>query len=479
MPPRVAHRLGAGAEADRPAAGRRWPSCPGSPCRTARPSSGPRGGRGPTGRSWPPGTTPPRRVGPGAAPRGRGAGARAADHQRQAAARLLRDGILPAGRLPAAGPLVRRGGRRGVRTGSTRRRSAPIRPGTCCSARRSPIRGSGPTTSWWDSDPVPIPVSLRERGDRAMRGRRSRVPDPTADRLRLTAEAAAGGRAAPGGRGRAGADRLAARRDHLPGRAGPAAGPGGRAAGPAPRRDRRPRRRPAAARGPRPGHGRHQPGRDHRRSSASASRCPARARLGAGRDAATGRRGAVTPAPRVSTAGLDAGERRIAARHLLSPPILTAARQPAELDLVRRHATALKSMFASQLGYALIVESSVRPPGEGAAAGLRAVRPARRATDDSPFTAGTYVHLVPGLRRAARAGSRRADPHLRAGRPDPGRRRRAVDHDHRRHQRPAPAGDRAQAAGGLGRGQPRRTARWPPGASAARTRRCSASTGRC
>ena len=54
---------------------------------------------------------------------------------------------------------------------------------------------------------------------------------------------------------------------------------------------------------------------------------------------------------RVSTAGLDAGERRIAARHLLISPILTAARQPAELDLVRRHAAALKSMFASQLGW--------------------------------------------------------------------------------------------------------------------------------
>ncbi len=47
----------------------------------------------------------------------------------------------------------------------------------------------GPMTSWWDSDPVSIPISLRERGDRAMRGRSSRVPDPTADRLRLTAEA--------------------------------------------------------------------------------------------------------------------------------------------------------------------------------------------------------------------------------------------------------------------------------------------------
>jgi uncharacterized protein (TIGR02677 family) len=47
----------------------------------------------------------------------------------------------------------------------------------------------GPTISWWHAEPVPIPVSLRERGDRAMRGRTSRVPDPTADRLRLTAEA--------------------------------------------------------------------------------------------------------------------------------------------------------------------------------------------------------------------------------------------------------------------------------------------------
>jgi uncharacterized protein (TIGR02677 family) len=47
----------------------------------------------------------------------------------------------------------------------------------------------GPTTSWWQADPVPVPLSLRERGDRAMRGRTSRVPDPTADRLRLTAEA--------------------------------------------------------------------------------------------------------------------------------------------------------------------------------------------------------------------------------------------------------------------------------------------------
>ncbi|HEX3960408.1 MAG TPA: TIGR02677 family protein, partial [Trebonia sp.] len=47
----------------------------------------------------------------------------------------------------------------------------------------------GPTMSWWQAEPVLVPTSLRERGDRAMRGRTSRVPDPTADRLRLTAEA--------------------------------------------------------------------------------------------------------------------------------------------------------------------------------------------------------------------------------------------------------------------------------------------------
>jgi uncharacterized protein (TIGR02678 family) len=101
----------------------------------------------------------------------------------------------------------------------------------------------------------------------------------------------------------------------------------------------------------------------------------------------------MTP-PRVSTAGLDAGERRIAARHLLSSPILTAARQPAELDLVRRHATALKSMFAGQLGYALIVESGFARLVKAPLPASAPVRPARRATDDSPFTPATYVHLT-------------------------------------------------------------------------------------
>ncbi|WP_068154680.1 DUF2397 domain-containing protein [Rhodococcus phenolicus] len=49
----------------------------------------------------------------------------------------------------------------------------------------------GPGTSWWDADPVPVPVSLRERGDRSPRGHSARVPDPTADRRRIAALARA------------------------------------------------------------------------------------------------------------------------------------------------------------------------------------------------------------------------------------------------------------------------------------------------
>jgi uncharacterized protein (TIGR02677 family) len=58
-----------------------------------------------------------------------------------------------------------------------------------------------PSTSWWDAPPVDVPVSVREQGDRAARGRSARVPDPGLDRERLLAEAAAeaaAGRAAAG-----------------------------------------------------------------------------------------------------------------------------------------------------------------------------------------------------------------------------------------------------------------------------------------
>jgi uncharacterized protein (TIGR02678 family) len=96
----------------------------------------------------------------------------------------------------------------------------------------------------------------------------------------------------------------------------------------------------------------------------------------------------------VATTGLDAGERRIAARLLMSTPILTGARQPAELDLVRRHAAALKSMFATQLGYALVIESSFARLVKAPLPASAPVPPARRPTDGAAFTPNTYVHLA-------------------------------------------------------------------------------------
>jgi uncharacterized protein (TIGR02678 family) len=98
--------------------------------------------------------------------------------------------------------------------------------------------------------------------------------------------------------------------------------------------------------------------------------------------------------PQVSTAGMDAGQRRLAARHLLASPILTAARNPAELELIRRHAPALKSMFAAQLGYALVVESTFARLVKAPLPAFAPVRAARRGTGDVLFTARTYVLLA-------------------------------------------------------------------------------------
>jgi uncharacterized protein (TIGR02678 family) len=104
-------------------------------------------------------------------------------------------------------------------------------------------------------------------------------------------------------------------------------------------------------------------------------------------------RGPVTVS-QVSTAGMDAGQRRLAARHLLVSPILTASRNPAEMELVRRHAQALKSMFAAQLGYALVVESTFARLVKAPLPASAPVRAARRGTGDVPFTARTYVLLA-------------------------------------------------------------------------------------
>ncbi|WP_280265613.1 DUF2397 domain-containing protein [Nocardia wallacei] len=47
----------------------------------------------------------------------------------------------------------------------------------------------GPMISWVAADPIDVPVSLRERGNRVARGRTSRVPDSTADRALIEAAA--------------------------------------------------------------------------------------------------------------------------------------------------------------------------------------------------------------------------------------------------------------------------------------------------
>lgn len=95
-----------------------------------------------------------------------------------------------------------------------------------------------------------------------------------------------------------------------------------------------------------------------------------------------------------TTFAQDADGRRLAARHLLARPILTATRHPDELALVRRHATALKSMFTTQLGYTLVVEASFARLVKAPLDERSPVRPARRQTDDAPFGASTYVHLA-------------------------------------------------------------------------------------
>ncbi|GGL40787.1 DUF2397 domain-containing protein [Nocardia jinanensis] len=48
-----------------------------------------------------------------------------------------------------------------------------------------------PTTSWMVADPIDVPVSLRERGNRVAKGRSSRVPDTATDRRMVEAAARA------------------------------------------------------------------------------------------------------------------------------------------------------------------------------------------------------------------------------------------------------------------------------------------------
>lgn len=96
---------------------------------------------------------------------------------------------------------------------------------------------------------------------------------------------------------------------------------------------------------------------------------------------------------RTGTAVQDATGRRDAARLLLQQPILTAVRDPDALALVRRHATALRTMFATRLGYTLVVESTFARLIKAAPAAASPPRPLLRDGGE-PFGAATYAHLA-------------------------------------------------------------------------------------
>ncbi len=93
------------------------------------------------------------------------------------------------------------------------------------------------------------------------------------------------------------------------------------------------------------------------------------------------------------TSSAETAERRDAARALLRFPVLSAAEHPEELARVRRHASPLKAMFASALGYPLVVESGFARLMK---APLSADAPARAARKRSgaEFSARTYVYVA-------------------------------------------------------------------------------------
>ncbi|WP_067655955.1 TIGR02678 family protein [Nocardia harenae] len=92
----------------------------------------------------------------------------------------------------------------------------------------------------------------------------------------------------------------------------------------------------------------------------------------------------------LGTRSYEAAAVREAARVLLETPIVTAARAPESLALIRRHAAALRTMFGTQLGYQLVVEPGfarlAKSPPE-ADAPLRNL--ARRS--GTPLDAATYT----------------------------------------------------------------------------------------
>ncbi|MDC3728459.1 MULTISPECIES: TIGR02678 family protein [unclassified Rhodococcus (in: high G+C Gram-positive bacteria)] len=89
----------------------------------------------------------------------------------------------------------------------------------------------------------------------------------------------------------------------------------------------------------------------------------------------------------------DVSGRRDAARALLQQPIVTAASDRETFDLVRRHAPALKSMFADRLGYRLVVEPTFARLTK-APLGSTSPHRALRHADGTEFGATTYACLA-------------------------------------------------------------------------------------
>jgi uncharacterized protein (TIGR02678 family) len=85
-------------------------------------------------------------------------------------------------------------------------------------------------------------------------------------------------------------------------------------------------------------------------------------------------------------------ERVAAARALLDCPILAAAEHGEDLALVRRHQAALKSTFATLLGYTLVLDSSFARLAKSPVTMDAPARPARRA-DGRALTPVVYTYL--------------------------------------------------------------------------------------
>lgn len=94
-----------------------------------------------------------------------------------------------------------------------------------------------------------------------------------------------------------------------------------------------------------------------------------------------------------STAAHNAAARQQACRALLLNPQLTVRSHPDELALVRRHARELKGLFATVLGYPLVVEASFARLVKAPLSEDGPVRAAKRASSRE-FSPRTYAYLA-------------------------------------------------------------------------------------